>query len=101
MSTISLSLQDEAPASFGPLRTGIAASVTVASFYALSTLAWILAPGAFLDFINSLFHGLDLGSLMNPLAFAWSRFLAVLLVLSIGSFLAGALFGWVLRRLSV
>jgi len=31
-----------------PMRTGIALALTVGLFYALCTLVWTLAPGAFL-----------------------------------------------------
>jgi hypothetical protein len=49
-----------------PLRTGFALAITVGVFYALCTLAWTLAPGPFLNFMNSLFHGMDFSSLVQP-----------------------------------
>jgi hypothetical protein len=42
-----------------PLHTGLALAITVVFAYALCTLAWVLAPGPFLGFMNNLFHGTD------------------------------------------
>ena len=74
------------------VRTGLALAITVGSFYALCTLAWVLAPGPFLGFMNSLFHGMDFSSMVRPRPFAWPSFLVALL--------AGAFFAWLLKRLS-
>ena len=86
-----------APAS-RPLRTGIALAVTVGVFYALCTLLWVLAPGPFLGFMNSLFHGMDFSAMVQPRPFAWSGFLVALLLLSGWALLAGTFFAW-LRHL--
>ena len=83
------------------LRTGIALAQTVAIFYTLCTLVWLAAPGPFLGFMNSLFHGIDFTSLVRSGGgFAWSGFFEALLVMSVWAFLAGALFGW-LNQLDV
>lgn len=83
-----------------PLSTGIALAVTVGLFYALCTLVWALAPGPFLGFMNSLFHGMDFSSMVQPRPFAWLGFLVALLVLSTWALLAGVFFGWLLNRLT-
>ena len=83
-----------------PLRTGIALAITVGVFYALCALVWALAPGPFLGFMNNLFHGMDFSSLVQPRPFAWTGFLAALLVLSGWALLAGIFFGWLLNRLT-
>jgi 2TM family of unknown function (DUF5676) len=83
-----------------PLRTGIALAITVALFYALCALVWALAPGPFLSFMNSLFHGMDFSSMVQPRPFGWPGFLAALLVLSTWALLAGAFFTWLLNRLT-
>mgnify|MGYP003385200057 CR=1 FL=1 len=83
-----------------PLRTGIALAVTVGVFYALCALVWVLAPGPFLSFMNNLFHGMDFTSLVQPRPFAWSGFLAALLVMSTWALLAGTFFSWLLNRLT-
>jgi hypothetical protein len=83
-----------------PLRTGIALAVTVGLFYALCALAWALAPGPFLGFMNNLFHGMDFSGMVRPRPFAWQGFLAALLVLSTWALLAGVFFAWLLNRLT-
>ncbi|SFC25479.1 hypothetical protein SAMN05216344_11282 [Polaromonas sp. OV174] len=82
-----------------PLRTGLALAITVGLFYALCTLAWTLAPGPFLGFMNSLFHGMDFSPMVQQQPFLWAGFLTALLVLSIWAFLAGVFFAWLLNRL--
>lgn len=81
-------------------RTGFSFSITVAVFYALCALAWAMAPGAFLSFMNNLFHGMDFSSLVQASPFSWSGFLLALLVLSAWAMLAGAFFAWLFNRLS-
>lgn len=83
-----------------PLRTGIALAITTGVFYALCALVWALAPGPFLSFMNNLFHGMDFTSMVQSRPFAWSGFLAALLVLSTWALLAGAFFAWLLNRLT-
>jgi hypothetical protein len=77
-----------------PIRTGIALAITVGLFYALCTLAWAMAPGPFLGFMNSLFHGMDFSAMVKPQPFAWSGFAVALLVLSVWALLAGTFFAW-------
>ena len=98
MSTLSISMPQESPAAVS-LRTGVALAVTVAVFYALCAFAWLLAPGPFLAFMNSLFHGMDFTPLMKDTAFSWGGFIAALLVMSVWAFLAGTFFEWMRQRL--
>jgi hypothetical protein len=81
------------------LGTGIALSVTVALFYALCTLVWLVAPGPFVGFMNSLFHGLDFKPLLTSAPFSWGGFGEALLVMSLWALLAGTFFGWLRLRL--
>lgn len=83
-----------------PFRTGITLAITVGLFYALCTLVWVLAPGPFLSFMNSLFHGMDFTSMVQPDAFDWPGFVTALLVLSAWSLLAGSFFAWLFNRLA-
>ena len=83
-----------------PLRTGLALAITVGVFYALCTLVWMLAPGPFLSFMNSLFHGMDFSSMVQPRPFGWPGFFAALIVLSTWALLAGVFFAWLLDRLT-
>ena len=83
-----------------PVSTGIALAVTVGVFYALCTLLWVLAPGPFLGFMNSLFHGMDFSAMVQPRRFAWTGFLVALLLLSGWALLAGMFFAWLRNRLA-
>ena len=98
MSTLPLPFRHEA-AAWRPLRTGLALAATVAFFYALCTLVWLAAPGPFMGFMNSLFHGLDFTPLLTPRAFSWDGFLEALLAMSVWAFLAGTFFDWLRQRL--
>jgi 2TM family of unknown function (DUF5676) len=83
-----------------PFGTGIACAVTVGIFYALCTLIWVLAPGPFLGFMNSLFHGMDFSGMVQPRPFAWSGFVVALLLLSGWALLAGTFFAWLRNRIT-
>ena len=83
-----------------PVSTGIALAATVGMFYALCALLWVLAPGPFLGFMTSLFHGMDFSSMVQPRPFAWSGFLVALLLLSGWALLAGTFFAWLRNRLA-
>ncbi len=83
-----------------PFRTGIALAVTVGLFYALCALFWIIAPGPFLSFMNSLFHGMNFSSMVQPEPFGWQGFLTALLVLSTWALFAGTFFAWLLNRMT-
>ena len=83
-----------------PVSTGIALAVTVGVFYALCTLLSVLAPGPFLGFMNSLFHGMDFSAMVQPRRFAWTGFLVALLLLSGWALLAGMFFAWLRNRLA-
>ena len=82
-----------------PLRTGLALAITVGLFYALCALVWVLAPGPFLGFMNSLFHGMDFSTMVQLRPFAWKGFLTALLVLSTWVFFASVFFAWLSSRL--
>ena len=83
-----------------PIRTGIALAITVAVFYALCALVWLLAPGPFLGFMNSLFHGMDFSGMVQTRPFSWTGFLMALIVFSIWALFAGSFFGWLLGRMT-
>ena len=83
-----------------PFRTGLALAITVGTFYALCTVAWVVAPATFLGFMNNLFHGMDFTAMVQPRPFAFPAFLAALLVLSTWALLAGMFFTWLRNRLT-
>lgn len=82
-----------------PIRTGMTLAITAGLFYALCTVAWALAPGPFLGFMNNLFHGLDFSPLLQAQPFAWTGFISTLLILSVWALLAGTFFAWLSNRL--
>lgn len=83
------------------LGTGVALFLTVALVYTLCPLVWLVTPGPFLGFLNSLLHGMDFKP--NPLPtsapFSWTRFVEALLVIALWAFPAAAFFGWLRLRL--
>jgi len=83
-----------------PLRTGLALAITVGGFYALCTVAWVLAPATFLSLMNNLFHGMDFTPMVRPQPFAFTGFLVEFLVLSTWGLLAGMFFSWLHNRLA-
>ena len=83
-----------------PLRTGVALAITTGVFYALCALVWAMAPGPFLSFMNSLFHGMDFSTMARPGPFEWRGFLGALLILCAWALLAGSFFAWLLNRLT-
>lgn len=82
------------------LRTGTALAITVAIGYALCALVFVIWPGAALQFMNGLFHGLDFGTLRRgAVLFDFGSFLTVLIIMAAWAFGIGALFGWIFGRL--
>lgn len=77
-----------------PINTGIALSVTVMVFYSLCTLAEVLWPAQFMEFMNALFHGLDFGRLSASVPFSWTSFCGALIIMGVWAFAAGTFFGW-------
>ena len=98
MATLPLPLQRDAPASIS-LRTGLAFATTATLFYALCTVVWLAAPGLFMNFMNSLFHGIDFTPLLKTPGFSWPGFLSTVVVMFIWAFLAGTFFAWLRQRL--
>jgi len=98
MSTLVVAFRNQA-STHPALSTGIALAVTVAVFYALCTVVWLVAPGPFLGFMNSLFHGMDFSPLLRPASFSVAGFLEALVVMSVWAFLAGTFYGWLRQRL--
>lgn len=98
MSTLPLVPSDGVAAS-PALRTGLAFAATVALFYLLCTLVWLVAPAQFMRFMNALFHGLDFTPLLTQPGFAWGGFLGAAAVLFVWAFLGGAFFAWLRQRI--
>ena len=84
-----------------PINTGIALSVTVMVFYTLCTLAEVLWPAQFMEFMNALFHGLDFRKLSASAPLSWASFGGALFIMGAWTFVAGTFFGWIHNMLSV
>ncbi len=83
-----------------PLSTGITLSFTVAIFYSLCTLIWVIWPDPFMGFMNALFHGLDFRKLQTTEPYAWSSFFYSLIVMAVWGFAIGAYFAWLHNLIS-
>ena len=81
-------------------RTGTVLAVTVSIGYALCTLAFWLWPETAMNFMNTLFHGLDFRKLQSgPALFSFGSFLYALVVMAVWAFGLGVLFGRLSERL--
>ena len=83
-----------------PIRTGIAFALTVVAGYATCTVIFWLWPEAAVNFMNSLFHGLDFRKLQaGQTPFGFRSFIYAAAVMTAWAFLMGTLFGWISGRL--
>lgn len=91
---------DRTTAGFGgAMATGVALAITVGIGYTACALAFRAWPGASMEFMNALFHGLDFGKLASgPTPFDFSAFFFALFVAVVWAFALGALFGWLIDR---
>lgn len=78
-----------------PVKTGVTLSATVVLFYTLCALVWLALPESFMDFVNTLFHGLDFRRLQSGHTLSWwSIILYPAFVFALWFFAAGAFFAW-------
>ena len=82
-----------------PLRSGLALAVTVAVFYGLCTILWVLFRTQFLTFMNNLFHGLNFTNLITTEPFSMGGFVYAVAVISFWAVLIGSFYEWLRRRL--
>jgi hypothetical protein len=82
-----------------PWRTGIALSVTVVVAYVVCAILFYAWPGAAMEFLNSLFHGLEFRKLEPAAPWSLTAFVSTIVVLAIWGFLVGTLFAWLHNRL--
>ena len=76
------------------LGAGIALAVTLALMSAVCAIAFVLAPGATLDFFSAFMHGLDLKTVKAATPLSFGRVLYGIIGLSVVGFLAGFVFAW-------
>lgn len=77
-----------------PIKTGIVLSVTIVLFYISCTLVWVALPEPFMNFVNSLFHGLDFRRLQTGEPFSWWDTAYPAIVFAIWFFAVGVFFAW-------
>jgi hypothetical protein len=80
--------------SFNSARTGTALAITAGIAYTVCAAAFWLWPEQGIDFLNTVFHGLDFRKLGQPVSFTLKLFVVPLLAFVVWGFLVGALFAW-------
>lgn len=85
--------------SLNPLKFGAVLSLTVGIGYTLCTIFWMIFTGPAIDFLNTLFHGLDFRKLQMAAAFSLTGFAYVLAILMVWAYLIGAIFAAVWNAL--
>lgn len=82
-----------------PWKFGVVLSLTVGIGYALCTIVWVSFTGPAIDFLNTLFHGLDFRKLQMAAAFSFSGFAYVLVIMMVWAYVIGAIFSAVWNAL--
>ncbi len=82
-----------------PWRVGAALSVTIAAGYTICTTLFYAWPDAAMQFMNTLFHGLDFGKLAPAASWSLTAFICAVVIFAIWGFLMGALFACLFNRL--
>lgn len=77
-----------------PWRTGVTLALTMTITYTVCALAYALAPERGVDFLNTLFHGLDFHKLETAAPFTFLMFMYPLVVFVVWGFAVGTLFSW-------
>lgn len=75
-----------------PWKFGTVLSLTVGIGYVLCTIFWMIFTGPAIDFLNTLFHGLDFRKLQMAAVFSFTGFVYVLAIMMVWAFLIGAIF---------
>ena len=74
---------------------GAVVTITVVIAYILCTLFWLAFTEYSLDFLNTLFHGMDFRRIYTPAAFSFGGFLGVLGVFIVWAYLVGVMYATV------
>ncbi len=83
-----------------PWRTGTALGLTIAIGYTICTILFAVWPDAAMQFMNTLFHGLDFGKLAPAAPWSFTAFICTVAIFTVWGFLMGALFAWLNNRLT-
>lgn len=74
---------------------GVVVSITVVITYALCTLFWFAFTEPSINFLNTLFHGMDFRKIYGSTAFSMGNFLYVFVVFAVWSYLVGVIYATV------
>lgn len=77
-----------------PWKTGAALASTIAVAYPVCAVLVVLFPDRSIEFLNTVFHGLDFAKLKTPATFSLSPFYFPFIVLVVWGFAVGTLFAW-------
>ena len=75
-----------------PWTFGAVLSITVLVSYVLCAVFWYAFPGAAVELLNGLFHGMDFRKIYVAAPFAIASFLYVLAVLAVWAYVLGAVY---------
>jgi hypothetical protein len=79
-------------AKLNPWVFGLVVAITVVISYVLCTLFWLAFTEASLDFLNTLFHGMDFRKIYTPAAFSLGDYITVLVVFTVWGYVVGAVY---------
>lgn len=82
-----------------PWKTGAALALTIAVGYSICAAIFAAWPGAAMQFLSAMFHGLDFSKLETTTSWSFVAFACVLGVFVIWGFVMGTLFAWFHNRL--
>lgn len=78
-----------------PWKFGIVLSLTASINYLLCAAIFFMFPQPSIDFLNTLFHGMDFRKIFGGTPFSPVSFVYVLLVLAAWSYILGVIFAYV------
>jgi len=62
---------------------GLVVAITVVISYVLCTLFWLAFTDSSMDFLNTVFHGMEFRKIYGPAAFSLADYLTVLVVFTV------------------
>lgn len=74
---------------------GAVVSITVVISYTLCTLFWFAFTEPSINFLNTLFHGMDFRRIYAPAAFSLGGYLYVLVVFTVWGYVLGVIYATV------
>jgi len=78
-----------------PWLFGVVVAITVVIGYLLCTLFWFASTEYSLDFLNTLFHGMDFRKIYTEAGFSLADYLGVLVVFTVWGYVMGVIYATV------